>query len=194
MEVAYDWLGLNAAIFDVLQALHGGAASDAWVWLRHAYGVAALGAVLVALLLRYLRIRRTAAPAEIDRLGDTVFVLIGAAALMGCVVATLQGVVALPRPWESAALAVVAPQAAADGGFPAANAAIATLIAALLLPGAGRPAQIGLWSYAVMGVMTSVAAGWHFPADAVAGALIGLASVAVARWYLRYAVRLAGRA
>jgi undecaprenyl-diphosphatase len=176
----YDWFGLNQVLFRWINGLHAPwwdsfmlavtAAADHRVF--PIYVAAALG--LAFLFARFLP------------MVNVVVFGIGYA-LNAAVIGYLKDLFAFPRP-----LAVLGAQAVTVLGseriansFPSGHATFAFLIAAALTPGMHRGAQIALWSFAGLAALSRIVVGAHFPADVVAGALIGALTAIVVRLALR---------
>ena len=89
-----------------------------------------------------------------------------------------------------------------ETGTPQAIAAFASLhiamsftaLAAAHMLRLGRRLKVALWAWLVVTVVATVYLGWHYVVDDVAGILIGVASLALAKVLTGYDVRAARRA
>lgn len=173
-RLAQEWFGLNRELMlwvhDPAGAVHAAAAhASAWPGTLRMLALVAAG-MLAAL---YVCHRRGDRPAT-GKAACLTMEFVVASALLGCAVIGLQQVLQAPWPAERfpGEVAVLGPQPFA-GAFPSAQAAYAALLAALFWPHLGRA---GRWAAAVLAVGVAVArimAGASFPADALAGLLMG---------------------
>lgn len=190
-EFAYDWFGLNELLFSALYSLNFPSLGSIWNLLWFAYGYLAVALVGLVLCARYLKIRHTAREREIDAIGNMLATLILSLTSVVCIVVTVQNVMPLPRPWDVLPGRVDAISLNPwHEGFPATNAAIALMFATIFWRYASKNIRLTLICYAVIGCLGSVIVGIHFPADIVAGALVGVASVYVARYIMKLGARI----
>ncbi len=179
-NIAYDWFGLNDALFLFVNAFHAPGFD------RFMLGVSSLGhprmyPFHVALALWFAWSR----PASLST--RNVAVLAIAYVLTSLVlVPMLKDSLDFPRP-----VAVFGEQAVTIVGdpdpvhsFPSGHAAFAVLMAASLMPGAAGAIQALLLAFAVLVCVSRISVGAHFPADVLAGALLALAVVATVRRFI----------
>lgn len=190
----YDWLGLNEWLFHVLYRLNGPFLDRVWVLLSYGYGywVAALAGLAIS--VRYLNVRHTASAAQLNRMADMSATLILGFSLIWCVVYTVQTVTLWPAPWVlysdgGAPSSVVL----WHEGFPASAPAIAMMMATVFWRYSRTLVRQALVVYVLIASMLSVVSGQNWPADVVAGLLIGYAGVRLARTYYYFGTRLAAR-
>ncbi|MEI2418096.1 phosphatase PAP2 family protein [Orrella sp. JC864] len=189
--IAYDWAGLNEWLYQGFRALHFSSLDPAWRVLSHGYGYVGAALVVLALCARYLMLLHTGRRPQGETLGEILATLVLSFSVVMCALVTIERLAPLPRPWYlyEEWMVVQAFPAWLDG-FPSVNATVAVMFACLFWRHAGKGARRALLAYAAVGCSLSMVAGLHFPADIAAGALLGAASVWVARWYLRLTARI----
>lgn len=187
----YDSVGVNAGIFHALYRLNGPVPDALWRLLSFGYGYWMAGVAGLAIVVLYLRNRKNASPRQSDVRAQVMAELILAFSLIWCAVYTMQSVILWPRPWMAFPEAVAQPAVFLwHEGFPASAPAIATMIATVCWPYASRKIKQGLALYVATGSVLCIVSGQNWPADVVAGLLIGYAGVKLARRYYQLATRL----
>lgn len=190
-ELLYDWFGLNEWLFTILYSLHFSYLDDFWKLASYGYSYWAVAFVAIALSYRYLRIRHTATEQQLVSMGEFMVGLIIAFSLVWCAVYTFQNVTLMPRPW-AVLPDVVAVQAPVlwHEGLPASVPAISLMLACLAWKHVGGQARKWLQLYVALGCLLSVISGINWPAEVVAGALLGWIGAIFGQWYLRLGKRL----
>lgn len=180
MHHLYDWFGLNAVLFHVINGLHA-----PW-WDRVMLAMTWLGNyelypayVAIALLLTQV------APRRLPRRNVVVFA--AGYALTGLAVSTLKPMLAFPRPLLALGkqAVIVLGDPALRWSFPSGHATFAVLFAASFSAGLSRPVKWLLGLFAVLVCISRVSVGAHFPADVLGGALVGLAGATIAKLLVR---------
>lgn len=176
--VLYDWAGANAALFTLLRPAN--AATNVLAWLVGALGSYWGAPLALAGMAWWAHGTRDAQRAE--RIAGQLrrFVISG---LLGLAVAwPLKLALDLPRPFELTAVAEpVIGSLPSTGSLPSGHSVYAALIAAALWPLACGGARLALVAAVLAVGWSRVALGVHFPADIVAGWLVGLACAVPAR-------------
>ena len=192
-EVIYDWLGLNEWLFKALYALNAPAIEDAWEILSYGYSCWAIALIVLAVSFRYLTIRHTAPERQFEIMSEFLVTLFIASSIVWCCVYTFQNISLYTSPW------VLLPELVTlqkpllwHEGLPASASAISMMIARILWPYAKKVQKQALILYVVAGCLLSIVSGINWPVDVLAGALLGLIGVSVARWYFRLGTKLAG--
>jgi len=173
----YDWLGLNEALFRLVNGWRSPGLDSAMV-AASALGHPQLYPLYLPLVL-WLSLRW---PARLPV--RNVLCLAGGYAVVSVVlVPALKHAFDLPRP-----LAVLGPAGATLLGqqdavhtFPSGHAAFAVLAACTLAPGAHGLLKILLVSFAIVVCFSRISVGAHFPADVLGGALLACAVAYVLR-------------
>ncbi len=171
MHHLYDWFGANVALFHLINHFHA-----AWwdhlmlamTWLgdheRYPYYMAII--VLVAYLRPWWLPLRSAAVFGVSHV------------LTALAVTALKPHLDFPRPLLALGKGVIVlghPEY--HRSFPSGHAIFSVLLAVSLSPGVPRPAKWALWIFAALVCVSRVSVGAHFPADALAGALLAVAAV-----------------
>lgn len=180
----YDWGGWNQRLFDAVNHAGGG-----WLWDHLALWGAVIGAprwlpVYAAVLLAVaLRRPQWLAPQAV-----LVF-LVGNLLASALVYGLLKPGFDFPRPPAALGEAAVHIVGGAQfrHSFPSGHTTLAFLMMAALLPGAHWVLKVLLVVFALWIGWSRIAAGAHFPADVIGGALVGVACAWVAAWALRLA-------
>lgn len=186
LNIWYGWDGLNTWLFELAQQVRSPALEPALVlvsvfgsfWLAPYYG-----RVIGAQALRIVRCpdRHTIVGCRLVSGWETVFIrYLLATALAAALVWVLKTAFDLPRPWELYGLSIgQAPLPVnSEGSFPSGHAAFAAVLVGSLWPRFnGRAARAVLVLLLVCVGLSRVLIGAHFPADVVAGYIVGLASV-----------------
>ncbi len=183
-RLLYDWNGLNAAWFAAInQATPDSLVS--LVWLGDVFG-SRWGALLVLTVIHvWSKGMRTPLGAEtaastIRARASGVLVAI---LLAWLAVFLLKVVADFPRPLVALPkIARIVGEPELVYSFPSGHAANAMLVVAILWPFRARGFRAALLSYAGWIGWSRIAAGAHFPADVVAGFLIGGSAAVVARF------------
>lgn len=165
----YDWGGGNQALFLWINQMQF-PGKDALALAGTFVGDHQWYPVYIALALSLALMRpQWLAP-------ERVLVLVWGYLLSWMVISLLKPWFDFPRPLavlgESVVHVVGRPEFA--HGFPSGHAAFVFLVFGCLAPGASRPVRWGLGMLALWVVWSRLAVGAHFPADVLAGALIGL--------------------
>lgn len=172
----YDWFGLNQTLFKWINGLHAPWWDAFMLALTAASDHRTFPAFMaVALVLAFL----------FARLMPFVNVVVFGLGYVfnGLTISYLKDALAFPRPLAvlgPGAVTVLGPDRVANS-FPSGHATFAFLVAAALAPGTPRVIQVALWTFAALAALSRVAVGAHFPADVVAGALIGALTAVVIR-------------
>ncbi len=175
----YDWFGLNQALFKWINGMHAPWWDGFMLALTAAADHRTFPAYMaVALVLAFL----------FARLMPFVNVVVFGVGYVfnGLTVGYLKDALAFPRPLAvlgSGAVTVLGPDRVVNS-FPSGHATFAFLVAAALAPGTPRVVKVALWAFAALAALSRVAVGAHFPADVVAGALLGALTAAVIRLVL----------
>lgn len=184
----YDWFGLNQTLFKWINSVHAPWWDSAMLALTAASDYRTFPAFMaVALVLAFL----------FARLMPFVNVVVFGVGYVftGLTVSYLKDTLTFPRPLTvlgPGAVTVLGPDRIADS-FPSGHATFAFLVAAALAPGAPRLIQVALWTFAGLAALSRVGVGAHFPADVVAGALIGTLTALMIRAILRLLKGTEGR-
>jgi membrane-associated phospholipid phosphatase len=195
-EILYDWGGLNVWLFHAINNLRG----DAWDYamqLGTALGDHARFPLYMALLglaaLWYLATARAATTAS-----DRAPILLAVLATLslayfvdGLVVNWLKVALDFPRPplaLPPDSLHVLGPPEY-HHSLPSGHATFAMTLAAGLWPLFRRPGRIGLAAFVLWVCLSRISLGAHFPADVLAGCLVGLAVVTAIRATAEIAAR-----
>jgi undecaprenyl-diphosphatase len=165
----YNWWGLNKTIFLWINSLHAPwwdafmlAATNAGSAATFPYWIA------TALLLAWVR------PAMMPQLN--VVVLGAGYVATGFLVPWLKSVADFPRPFVALGrdVVTVVGHASHSGTFPSGHATFVFLLCAALCPGVPKAIRWGLWIFAGIVALSRIVVGAHFPADVLAGAVLGL--------------------
>lgn len=172
----YDWNGANMDWFLVVHR----ALPDEWSWLPEFLGWIGSywGAPAVLGCLLLWRWAKRAAPLALLDVAVSKFVLGLALAMSAGAIA--KAVFALPRPLMVLGEAVYRSVAAPDSRYtlPSGHATYIGVLTASLWPLLGGGSRAGLLLFAAAVGWSRIALGAHFPADVVAGFLLGWACVA----------------
>lgn len=171
----YDWSGLNAQVFRLLNGWHA-PWLDAAMAAASALGHPSLYPIYVAIALLWSRAR----PASLPTRNVAVFA-VGYVLTSVLAVPALKRAFDFPRPVQALGEAAVTLVGRSDElhAFPSGHAAFAVLMAASLGPGSTRAVRWALVGFALLVCVSRVSVGAHFPADVVAGALLALAIAAL---------------
>lgn len=186
LNIWYGWDGLNVWLFELAQQARSPALEPAPIlvsvfgsfWLAPYYG-----RVIGAQALRIMRCpdRHTIVDCRLVSNWETVFFrYLLATALAAALVWVLKTALDLPRPWElyGPRIGQFPLLVKSDGSFPSGHAAFAAVLVGSLWPRFnGRAARAVLVLLLVCMGLSRVLIGAHFPADVVAGYIVGLASV-----------------
>lgn len=167
----YDWDGANFALFAAVNTT----VPDSLLWL--AALASALGSywgapVVVALLLG---MRRRVRRGERDPITCVLFTFLLALALAMTVAAVAKSVLVYPRPAEALVGTAFQFVEGADSryGLPSGHATYVGVLAVSLLPLLRPASALLLLAFALAVGWSRVALGAHFPADVLAGFLLG---------------------
>ncbi len=169
----YDWFGLNAALFGLINAVHA-PLLDRLMLAASGLGHPRMFAFYIAVAL-WLSWRRP----DVLPWRNTVVFAFGYAVLSQVLVPILKGALDFPRP-----ITVLGAQARVLGendalhALPSGHATFAVLLACALTPGMPRPARVALTVFAVLVCVSRVSVGAHFPADVAWGAVLAALTVA----------------
>lgn len=172
----YDWYGLNDTLFLFLNGFHE-------VWFdRFMLGVTSLGhPALYPFYIALALCWSVARPVSLPLRNVAVFA-VAYVSISVILVPVLKGMLDFPRPAAVlGGLAVIVGDPDRTQSFPSGHAAFAVTLAASLGPGIGRVARLALATFAGVVCVSRISVGAHFPADVVAGAILALATVAMAR-------------
>lgn len=186
LNIWYGWDGLNIWLFELAQQARSPALEPALLlvsvfgsfWLAPYYG-----RVIGAQALHIVRCpdRHTIVGYRLESSWETVFFrYLLATALAAALVWVLKTTFDLPRPWElyGPGIGQVPLPVNSEGSFPSGHAAFAAVLVGSLWPRFnGRTARAVLVLLLVCVGLSRVLIGAHFPADVVAGYIVGLASV-----------------
>ena len=186
LNIWYGWDGFNIWLFELAQRLRSPALEPALVlvsvigsfWLAPYYG-----RVIGAQALHIVRChdRHTIVGFQLKSSWEPVFFrYLLATVLAAALVWALKTSFDLPRPWELYGPGIgLAPLAVnSEGSFPSGHAAFTAVLVGSLWPRfSGRAARAMLVLLLVCVGLSRVLIGAHFPADVVAGYIVGVASV-----------------
>jgi undecaprenyl-diphosphatase len=176
----YDWFGLNHTLFKWINGMHA-----PW-W--DAFMLAVTAAADHRLFPVYMAVALGLAFLFARFLPMVNVVVFGISyVLNGVAVGYLKDTFVFPRPLAvlgAQAVVVLGPERTVNS-FPSGHATFAFLVAAALTPGTHRVVRIVLWTFAGLAALSRIAVGAHFPADVVAGALIGALTAIIVRLILR---------
>lgn len=177
-SIFYDWGEVNEALLRLLQA---GSVVESWLaWLVSAVGSYwAAPLVLSAMAWRVSR-ARDARQAGSLRCLIRRFILAGMAASV--LTWLLKGALNLPRPFSILGMAV-SPigDMPTTGSFPSGHSVYVAVLAATLWPLASARMRFGLMAFVIAVGWSRLALAMHFPADVVAGWLLGLGCAELSR-------------
>lgn len=165
----YDWFGLNRLLFAAINSIH----TPAWDAVMLALTEAADHRLFPWYMAAILFLAHVA-PRLVPFVNAVAFGLGYAASAV--VVGYVKSALAMPRPvaiFGPDAVHVVGP-VRIENAMPSGHAVFVFLLAASLAPGAPAGLKVALWSFAALAGLSRIAVGAHFPADVVAGALIGV--------------------
>ena len=195
----YHWGGLNAWLFLVAQEIRSealepalGLVSAVGSFPSAAYYARLIGAAAVHVVRD--RERRIVRCRLSDAWAQTLLRFLFATAMAAAIVWLLKTGLHFPRPWE-----LYGPRLGAatllvdnDASFPSGHAAFAAvLVGSLWSTLASGRVRAALLLYLVCVGLSRVLLGAHFPADVIAGYVVGFGSVWVVRRVLRKLSRLA---
>lgn len=172
----YGWWGFNRTLFLWINGFHA-----QW-WDAFMLAVTNVGNpatfplwVAAALLLAHFR------SALMPQLSVAVFAV--GYAVTGVLVPWLKSAAAFPRPLAALGshLVTVVGSESQSGSFPSGHAAFAVLLCVSFSPGMRRPFKWLLWTFAGLVALSRIVVGAHFPADVLAGGILGLAVAYVVR-------------
>ncbi len=186
LNIWYGWDGLNIWLFELAQQARSPALEPALVlvsvfgsfWLAPYYG-----RVIGAQALRIVRCpdQHTIVGCRLVRNWETVFFrYLLATVLAAALVWVLKTAFDLPRPWElyGSGIGQAPLPVNSEGSFPSGHAAFAAvLVGSLWSRFNARTERAMLVLLLVCVGLSRVLIGAHFPADVVAGYIVGLASV-----------------
>jgi len=192
--IFYDWDGANVWLFHVINGMRGGFI-DRFMWLGTMLGAHEnfpfyLAAIALIALMRAIRaevdVMHTGPhPAIIWLSAIAVFTL--AYAVDGFLIAWLKTTLDFPRP-----LRALPPNSVHVIGIPlyryslpSGHSTFAATVAASLWPVMTRTGRVGLVLFALWVGVSRVSVGAHFPADVLAGFLLGLVVVLTLRSTVR---------
>lgn len=165
----YSWWGFNKTLFLWINSFHAPwwdafmlAATNAGSAGTFPYWIAA------ALLLAWIR------PAMMPQSNVVAFAT-GFVAT-GFLVPWLKSLTDFPRPFVALGrdIVTVVGHASHSASFPSGHATFVFLLCAALSPGMPKLIRWGLWIFAGVVALSRIVVGAHFPADVLAGALLGL--------------------
>jgi membrane-associated phospholipid phosphatase len=196
-KLAYDWMGSNEWLFKQINALDGNATYNSFMVFisslaehtNFPYYIGAMAVFCVLqFILRKLRKRAGAGQSLIAWIG-VLSVFAASYAVDGLIVKTLKDEFAYPRPYvalDSKDVHVLGETKTGESrhSFPSGHASFATVLVGSVWPMlAGKGPFIGV-GLVFLVCWSRIAAGVHFPADVIAGALIGFAVVLVVRFII----------
>ena len=192
-SVLYDWGGLNVWLFQVINGVHG-PYIDRTMLLgtflgahQHFPAYAAVIALVSVAATGHARRMRLDAEGVGMRWLSVLAVFVIGYYCEGLLVMALKHGFDFPRP--AAALPPDAVHIVGRAQFryslPSGHAAFAALLAASLWPVLPRVGRFVVASFAAWVALSRVSLGAHFPADVVAGALVGYGSGALVRLGMR---------
>jgi membrane-associated phospholipid phosphatase len=175
-HLLYDWLGLNRALFLLINGTHGA------VWDRFMVEVSEVASPgNFSWYMAAVLVLARAAP----RLGpvQNAFVFGIGFAAVELIDRLIKLTPAMPRPTPAlgADAVTVLDHTAAGTSFPSGHAVFTALLAASLWPGAPRLLRWALLAFAILAGLSRIVLGVHFPADVMGGALIGVVTALVVR-------------
>lgn len=165
----YDWFGFNRFLFESINALH----SPRWDAFMFAVTEAADHRLFPWYMAAILFIAHIA-PRIVPFSNGLVFGLGYGASWV--IVGYVKNALAMPRPVAvlgAHAVHVVGP-VRLENTMPSGHTVFAFMLAAALSPGAPAGVKVLLWTFAALAGLSRIAVGAHFPADVIAGALIGV--------------------
>lgn len=193
-ELLYHWFGLNEWLFSVLYILNFSPLDDIWRITSYGYSYWAVAGVVLAICIRYLRIRHRATEQQLESMGQFLVELITAFSVVWCIVYTFQNITLMPRPWDIFPDMVAAQTPVLwHEGLPASAPAISIMLAHLAWKHVGHQARRWLTVYAAAGCVLSVVSGVNWPVEIAAGALIGWVGAKMGEWYFRFSRRIIAR-
>lgn len=177
---AYDWFGLNRALFLLVNDVRSPLVDAAMVPFS-VLGHPRLYPLYVAIAAWY----SWRHPARLPTRNLVAFTM-GYLIVSVMIVPALKGALDFPRPLTvfGPEIAVIGPHDAAHS-FPSGHAAFAVLTACALAPGTTRAVRAALTVFAVLVCVSRVSVGAHFPADVVAGALVAALVTTCLQWAMR---------
>ena len=187
-ELLYDWNGLNVRLFQVINDVHRPWLDALMLHVTRLgdHDYFAIYLVVGVLVGWYIAARKRTGDAQAWL--TTLAVFSAGCMLDGALIALLKTWVDFPRPLLAlppGSVHVVG-QAEFHHSLPSGHAAFAMLIAASFWPQANRLVRIGLVLFALAIGISRVSLGAHFPADVVAGFMLGLLTVLLLRVVTRY--------
>lgn len=179
LQTLYSWGGVNEWLFHFINGAATQSFSLPVQLLDVAGGYWAAPAVMCGL---WLLARRSDNERQAKSITDTLMVLAFAYGASLLIVSLLKVTFALPRPSLVIGEAVqLIGEADSRYGFPSGHATFSALVTSTLWPLAIKRLRWILIAYLVLVGWSRIAAGMHFPADVVAGWIVGFVSVAIAR-------------
>ncbi len=203
--VIYDWGGLNTLLFEVINRDFGPRYDEMMLLLSRAGEPASfkfyLGALAICLFgeLAQLKYKRQAVtPEQVRAVFAMLILMVMGYAAFGLVVGLLKSIVNVPRPFMipeiRAAMHFAGPYpdpAEYQASFPSAHAATMAFIVTALWRRFNDPFAHGVGVVMVLLVAWSrVAVGMQFPADVVAGVIVGVGVALLIRNYVYRMMRL----
>ena len=186
-EVLYDWGGLNVWLFHAINNLRAGwldAVMQVGTWLGDHDRFPLYLAVLGIVALAHLRRHAGAAAEARTRALLAAMATFGLAYLLdGWIVTWLKSALDFPRPplaLPPESLHVIGPREL-HHSLPSGHALFAATIAASLWSLFGHRGRALLVTFVLWVDLSRVSLGVHFPADVLAGSLLGLAIVGAIR-------------
>lgn len=190
-EVIYDWLSLNEWLFKALYTLNFPYLNEAWRVLSYGYSLWVGAFIVLAISIRYLKVRRSAPEQQFEIMSELMVVLFIGLGVVWCCVYTFQNITLYPRPWTMLPDLVPAQVPLLwHEGLPASAPAISMLVACMFWPLANSLQHKALAAYVILGCLLSVMSGVNWPVEVVCGAALGFAGTRFAQWYYRFGKNL----
>lgn len=192
--ILYDWGGANVWLFHAINNLRG-QFIDHFMWLGTAIGSHGnfpvyLAGIAVMGLVRTTRAKHEVGPGDshpaLAWLG-VIAVFSLAYVIDGILVGWIKAMMDFPRPLLALPLGsvhVIGPPLYRYS-LPSGHSAFAATVASSLWPLARRNARIGLGVYVLWVGLSRISVGAHFPADVLAGLLLGIAVVQILHFAAR---------
>ena len=181
-NVLYDWAGVNLWLFHLINQ-RGPSWLDPVMSFATLIGDYRNFPVVLVIVIVVAWSRRRAGDCEQARTMQSIALRLGIAGIIGTLMTvSLKWWLDLPRP--VAVLGAEGVRLLGNGelrhGFPSGHAAFAMLVAAAWWPALTRPSRFALAASVLVVGTSRVWLGQHFPADVLAGYVMGLISVAIA--------------
>ena len=181
-NVLYDWAGVNLWLFHLINQ-RGPSWLDPVMSFATLIGDYRNFPVVLVIVIVVAWSRRRAGDCEQARTMRSIALRLGIAGIIGTLmIVSLKWWLDLPRP--VAVLGAKGVRLLGNGelrhGFPSGHAAFASLVVVTWWPVLALPLRFALAAFVLLVGISRVWLGQHFPADVLAGYVMGLISVAIA--------------